>query len=158
MLQSLTAGGTTGFVPLMLTLCLTAILVAIGVIDLRSLRIPDALTLPLIVAGLVLSLLLPGWQSANHLIGAGAGFLLLAMIGEVYFRKRGIEGLGLGDAKLFAAAGAWLGWQGLPQVLLIAAVGGIVQALVLNGGRRDVPQAFGPWLALGFWLVWVWRL
>jgi leader peptidase (prepilin peptidase) / N-methyltransferase len=82
------------------------------------------------------------------------GFVLLAVIGEVYFRRKGTEGLGLGDAKLFGAAGAWLGWQALPTVLLIGSVGGLVFALIR--GRTD-RVAFGPWLALGLWVMWVAR-
>ncbi|NUB43295.1 prepilin peptidase [Fertoebacter nigrum] len=133
------------------------VLVAITLIDLRQFRIPDALSLPLLAAGLALAAVTQAWWP-DHLIGAALGYGMLAGIGEVYFRRRGVEGLGLGDAKLFAAAGAWLGWQALPAVLLIAALGGIAQALVLHGGQRDRPLAFGPWLALGFAALWLWRL
>ena len=133
------------------TVGLTASLLAVAWIDLRSFRIPDTISLPLIVAGLALAALTPGLP--DHLIGAGVGFAVLAAIGEVYFRRTGEEGLGLGDAKLFAAAGAWLGWQALPQVLLIAAGAGLIFALIKgNKGQRI---AFGPWLALGFWGVWM---
>ena len=124
-------------------------LVVIAAIDLITLRIPDILTLPLVALGLVVA----GFGGlpilANHLIGAGVGFLILALFGEIFYRMRGIEGLGLGDAKLFAAAGAWLGWQALPMVLLVAASGGLVWALVR---RQSGELAFGPWLALGFWV------
>jgi leader peptidase (prepilin peptidase)/N-methyltransferase len=137
----------------MATLGLLAALAAIAVIDLRSLRIPDALSLPLIAAGLVVAPALRGGAMADHLIGAAAGFALFAAIGEVHFRRRGVEGLGLGDAKLFAAAGAWLGWQGLPWVLLIAALGGLAFALAAGRGRA---VAFGPWLALGIAATWLW--
>jgi len=121
----------------------------IAVIDLRSLRIPDSLSLSLVMAGLLFAGL-DGYPAiANHLIGTGVGFLAMAGFGQAYFRLRGREGLGLGDAKLFAAAGAWLGWQGLPLVLLVASVGGLIWALIT---RQKGELAFGPWLALGFWL------
>ena len=143
---------------LLATALLSGALVAIARIDAATLRIPDALSLPLIAVGLLWAALLPPPAFLHHLIGAATGYLSLALIGEAYFRKTGAEGLGLGDAKLFAAAGAWLGWQALPQVLLIAATCGLIFAVI----RRRHPEqpralAFGPWLALGFWLVWVWQ-
>ena len=138
-----------------ITLCLSLALIVISVIDLRTFRIPDVLSLPLIVTGLALALIVPNVYPVDHLIGAIAGFALFAGIGEVYFRARNVDGLGLGDAKLFAAAGAWLGWQNLPMVLLIAALGGLAQALLTRTTRRDQPLAFGPWIALGFWATWL---
>lgn len=140
------------------TLVLTVVLGAIAVIDLRHFRIPDSLSLPLIAAGLILALCLPGVPIADHLIGAGGGFLLLAGIGELYFRRRGVDGLGLGDAKLFAAAGAWLGGTSLPLVMLIAAVGGLMQAFLCGKFERTTAIAFGPWLAVSFWMVWIYNL
>jgi leader peptidase (prepilin peptidase)/N-methyltransferase len=128
---------------------LTAVLAAIAWIDARSLRIPDALSLPLIGLGLAVQPAL--W---DPVIGAVLGYGVLWLIGGLWFRRTGTEALGLGDAKLFAAAGAWLGWQALPQVLLIAALSGLAFALAR---RQRGPLAFGPWLALGFWLVWMWQ-
>lgn len=124
-------------------------LLAIAVIDLKTLRIPDSLSLPLVAAGLALAATGPKEILADHLIGAGLGFLLLAGFGEIFFRLRDREGLGLGDAKLFAAAGAWLGWQTLPVVLFLASCGGLCWALACSRSREI---AFGPWIALGFWL------
>lgn len=143
---------------LLATALLSALLLAIARIDAATLRIPDRLSLPLIGLGLLWAALQapPVWP--QHLIGAATGFLTLALIGEVYFRRTGREGLGLGDAKLFGAAGAWLGWQALPHVLLIAACAGLIFAL-RGKSRPDTPPAlaFGPWLALGFWLIWLWQ-
>lgn len=79
--------------------------------------------------------------------------ILLPAIGAWYHRRTGIDGLGLGDAKLFGAAGAWLGWQMLPHVLLAASLAGLVAAGLLR--RRRI--AFGPWIAAGFFAVWLWR-
>jgi leader peptidase (prepilin peptidase)/N-methyltransferase len=89
----------------------------------------------------------------DHLTGAVVAYALFAAIGAVHFRRRGSEGLGLGDAKLFAAGGAWLGWQALPLLLLVASLGGLAFALTLGRGRA---LAFGPWLALGIALLWLW--
>jgi leader peptidase (prepilin peptidase) / N-methyltransferase len=136
-----------------ITLVLTGVLGVIARVDLRTFRIPDGLSIPLILGGFIVGWLMPILPLRDHLIGAVVGFGLFAVIGEIYFRRWGAEGLGLGDAKLFGAAGAWLGWQALPSVLLIAALGGLGFALL----RRDGRVAFGPWLALGFWLVWLWQ-
>lgn len=133
---------------------LGATLVAIVVIDVRTYRIPDWLSLPLVAAGLAWSALnRPDWTA--HLVGAAVGYASLAAFGALYYRLRGREGLGLGDAKLFAAAGAWLGWQSLPTVLAVSAVSGLVFALATSRRRPAAPIAFGPWLALGIWLGWL---
>jgi leader peptidase (prepilin peptidase) / N-methyltransferase len=137
------------------TAILSAVLLAIAIIDLRSFRIPDTLSLPLIALGLIGAVAFVPATVHNHFIGAALGFGTLAAIGSFYFRKYGVDGLGLGDAKLFSAAGAWLGWQALPIVLLIAALTGIAFVLLRGKLHRSEALAFGPWLALGFWFVWV---
>lgn len=129
---------------------------AISFIDRRTLRIPDVLSLGLLATGLAFA----AWQSqqwpTSHVVGASVGFLSLALLGEAFFRWRGREGLGLGDAKLFGASGAWLGWQALPFVLLLASIFGLFAALALQGGtRRDRRLAFGPHLCVSFFAVWV---
>ena len=135
---------------------LGATLLAIAVIDFRTYRVPDWLSLPLIAAGLAWSALTrPEWSA--HLVGAAGGYASLAAFGAVYFRLRRREGLGLGDAKLFAAGGAWLGWQALPLVLAVSAVAGLIFALVIRRRPPAAPVAFGPWLALGIWLGWLMR-
>lgn len=138
-----------------ITMCLTLTLGVISAIDLRSFRIPDVLSLPLIGAGLALAVTVPDVFPADHFIGAIAAFALFAGLGGLYYRVRNVDGLGLGDAKLFAAAGAWLGWQNLPMVLLIATLGGLIQALLMKTTHRDLQLAFGPWIALGFWATWL---
>lgn len=144
---------------LVTTVLLTLWLAAIGWIDAKSLRIPDALSLPLIGLGIIWAAVQPETSALPNLIGAAVGYGVLALIGYVYFAQTGSEGLGLGDAKLFSAAGAWLGWQALPQVLLFAATTGLIFALVLKGlgASRPMQIAFGPWLALGLWVVWIWQ-
>jgi len=134
-------------------------LLALAAIDLRHLLLPDALCLPLIPAGLAVAWLLDPALLPDHLLGALLGFVAFAAIALVYRRLRGREGLGMGDAKLLAAAGAWLGWLALPSVVLIAAVVGLALALAgaLAGGKLTWTSriAFGPHLALGLWLVWL---
>ena len=134
-------------------------LLVLAVIDLRHKVLPDPINLPLIPIGLATIALLAPALLPTHLIGAASGFLVLAAVGWIYRRLRGREGLGLGDAKLFAAAGAWLGWQALSGVLLIASLAALTVALArsLFGDRLDATDeiAFGPYLALAFWVSWL---
>jgi leader peptidase (prepilin peptidase)/N-methyltransferase len=134
-------------------------LLALAVIDQRHMYLPDVLNLPLIPAGLVVAALNPAGGFPHHLAGAVIGAASLGAIAWTYQRVTGREGLGLGDAKLFAAAGAWVGWQGLPSVLLIGAGSGLAVALLFGWARgapraRD-PVAFGPYLAAGLWITWL---
>lgn len=138
---------------------LAAALAALAVIDLRSFRLPDALTLPLLAAGLGVAWaadLAPLWW---RMLSAALGYLLLAGLAAAYLRLRGTPGLGLGDAKLLAAAGAWTGAEGLPTILLIAAATGLACAGAARVLGWDIDRMtrmpFGPFLALGTWVVWL---
>ena len=124
-------------------------LAALAWIDLRQFRLPDALTLPLVLLGLGLSLTGHGPAPLDAAIGAAAGFAVFWALGATYFRLRKIDGLGLGDAKLMAAAGAWLGWQMLPWLVLGASLPALVFALVAGQGHHD-RIAFGLCLCLSF--------
>ena len=96
---------------------------------------------------------------ADHAIGAVVGWLLFWGISRLYRWLRGRDGLGEGDAKLMAAAGAWLTWMGLGPVMLVGAVTGLGVALAmrLRGGSLSGATAipFGPPLAFGIWVVWL---
>ncbi len=127
-------------------------------VDLREMRLPDFLTLPLIAAGLAWAFLVTEQLPAS-LAGALAGYAVIWGL-EIFWRRvRGQEGIGLGDAKLLAGAGAWLGWMGLPIVLLVASASGLIVAglgrIVLNNDTKPTQIiAFGPFLGLAFWFVW----
>jgi leader peptidase (prepilin peptidase)/N-methyltransferase len=88
-----------------------------------------------------------------------AGFAVLGAISLLYRRLRHREGLGLGDAKLLAALGAWVSWQGLPTVLLWGSMLGLVFALVRSAMGRGLQWSdripFGVFLGAGGWLVWL---
>jgi leader peptidase (prepilin peptidase)/N-methyltransferase len=134
-------------------------LVLLAVVDARVFRLPDYLTLPLIAGGLGVAWLVPHADIWLHVIGAAAGFVVFALVALGYRALRGREGMGLGDAKLAAAAGAWLGWEALPSLIIVAAVIGIVWILVraLILGRASLEQriAFGVPLCAAFWLAWL---
>ena len=134
-------------------------LLALGWIDARHWLLPDALTLPLVIAGLGAALAFDPGGLTDRALGAAIGYLALRAVAFLYRKFRGRDGLGEGDAKLLAAAGAWVGASGLPQVVLIAALAGLVAAAGarLAGVRLNASSAlpFGPFLALTTWLVWL---
>lgn len=141
------------------TLALGWALLWLSAVDLRCFRLPDAGTLPLILGGLALAAAGGSGPILAHALGAAIGYLSLAGIGAAYRRWRGIDGLGLGDAKLFAAAGAWVGVGALPSVLLIACAAGFAAIGAARFGRAKIGWRtaipFGPGLALGLWLTWL---
>lgn len=134
-------------------------LVALAVIDLKWLWLPHALTWPLAVAGLVVTGLLNWHWPFDQLIGAVAGYVTMTLVARLYRRYRGRQGLGEGDAHLFGALGAWVGWQGLPSILVYAGVSGLLTVVIRMrteqaiGWTTRIP--FGPHLCLGGWLVWL---
>ncbi len=127
------------------------VLAWICIVDIREYRIPDHASLPLIALGLGASLWPVMATPADAVLGVMLGYGIFALIGAIHFRRTGRDGLGLGDAKLLGAAGAWLGWAELPLLIAFAAVSALAFA-ILTRQRRI---AFGPWLAGAFWLLWI---
>lgn len=130
-------------------LAVCTVLLALSFIDLRCRLLPDALTLPLLVAGLLLSG--GGWGPPLHvsLAGAAFGYAVLKSVDLVYLLWRGQAGIGGGDMKCLAAVGAWTGWAPLPAILLAACIGGVLMALGARlRGAPAVSVAFGPCLSL----------
>ncbi len=128
-------------------------LLLLVLLDARHLWLPSAVTWPLAAAGLLATAALDPAALADHAIGAAAGYLSLALVAAAYRRLRGRVGLGGGDAKLFAAAGAWLGWTALPLVLGSAAVAGLVVALLLHRRLTLATRLpFGVFLAPAIWI------
>jgi leader peptidase (prepilin peptidase)/N-methyltransferase len=134
-------------------------LLALAATDLKYYLLPDFLTLPLIPAGLAAGWLFEPDSLAAHGLGALAGYAFVIVLRFLYSRLRGREGMGLGDAKLLSAAGAWVSWTGLPSVILLGALGGLCYALCgsSHGGTLSLTNRvpFGAFLCLGIWLVWL---
>ncbi len=134
-------------------------LLALAWIDWLHFRLPDVLTLPLLLAGLAAT----AWEApdlaAGHALAAAAGYAGFRAVALGYRALRGWDGLGAGDAKLLAAGGAWLGLDLLPMVVLLAALLGLALGLVqaARAGRLSGTAAipFGPPLALAIWLLWL---
>ena len=134
-------------------------LLALTVIDLRTMYLPDAITLPLLWLGLLLSLGPVFADPASAIAGAAAGYLLLWSIFWVFKLATGKDGMGYGDFKLMAALGAWLGWQLLPQIVLLSAVVGAVVGISLMAARKAEWSSripFGPYIAGAGWIALIW--
>lgn len=140
-------------------LALTWSLIALAVIDYDNQLLPDSITLPLVWLGLFLSLFGLFADSQSAIIGAIAGYLTLWSIFQLFRLATGKEGMGYGDFKLLALFGAWLGWQFLPQIVLLSALtGAALGTLLIATGqhRRGTPMPFGPFLAAAGWISLIW--
>lgn len=136
------------------------LLLTLAVLDWRYLWLPDALTFPLAFLGLTLGLWATSTPLPDRFIGAAAGYLSLLAVAVGYRLARGREGLGLGDAKLLGALGAWFGWQALPFILLMAATLGLLAVMAGVAAGRTIDRTtrvpLGTCLAMaaapGWWM------
>ncbi|TNE60071.1 MAG: prepilin peptidase [Alphaproteobacteria bacterium] len=138
--------------PLFATFLLVVISAAVAFIDLRDRRIPNGLSASLLAAGfLVHTALDPGFLIWG-LAGAVTGFLLIFSVGVLHKSLRGTDGIGMGDAKLFGAGGAWVGLMGLPWVMLIASFSGLAWVGVRRFifGDKTIIRARIPFYAFWF--------
>lgn len=135
-------------------------LLLIATIDAEHLWLPDKLTLPLGALGVLLTTSVSQTPLWTPLLGVAAGYGLLAAVAWLYKSVRGFDGMGGGDPRLMGAIGAWVGWQGVPSVLIWSCAAGlsvaIAQAIVHGrfSSRQQLP--FGTFLAIGAWLTWLW--
>jgi leader peptidase (prepilin peptidase)/N-methyltransferase len=134
------------------------ILLMLLVLDVDRLWLPDRLTMPLAVGGLLAAWLTDDdvWQ---RLLGLGLGYISLWTIAAAYRAWTGRDGMGGGDPKLLAAIGAWLGAPALPLVVAVASLAGLVW-IGIDAARgasvdRHTRVAFGAFLALAAWPVWL---
>ena len=128
-------------------------LLYLAYIDWRTFRLPNVMTLPLILLGITFN-----WVSdlrfaslSSAILGAALGYGSLWALNTGYRRLKNRNGIGMGDAKLLAGLGAWFGWGTLPSILLIASITGLVGGIAwLKWNRRALEQAFpfGPFLAI----------
>lgn len=134
-------------------------LLSLSFIDYDHQYLPDNITLPLLWLGLLVNLdgLFTDIESA--LIGAMAGYLILWSIYKLFKAVTGKEGMGYGDFKLLAMAGAWLGWQLLPAIILISSIVGAlfgIALIVFRQHDKSKPIPFGPYLAIACWIALLW--
>lgn len=140
-----------GWQPLLVPrLLFASAMVVLFVIDLQHRILPNVITLPGVVCGLLFSFVLaPGWLSSLLGVVIGGGGLLV--IAEVYYRVRGEEGLGMGDVKMLAMIGAFLGWQPAILTLVLSSfIGSFVGVLLIVTKKGDMKYAlpYGTFLAI----------
>ncbi|MDZ4740779.1 MAG: prepilin peptidase [Alphaproteobacteria bacterium] len=142
-----------------ITVALGWVLLALAVMDARDFFLADELTIPLVPLGLAVCWLLSPEQLYFHIAGAVLGLASMIALAWGYKTVRGGDGLGLGDAKLFAAAGAWTGLEGLGTVLLYAVLVNLLMLAVARPTAGDMgattPIPLGTGLAAGIWLTWL---
>ena len=140
---------------------LAAALTYLAYIDLRTFRLPDVITIPLLITGLCFNFLAKASfaNPMNALLGAIFGYTLLWLINYFYRIAKKQDGIGMGDAKLLASLGAWFGWQALPAILFIAALSGLIGGMIwLYCNKQDHQKAFpfGPFLAFAGIIELIW--
>lgn len=135
------------------TAILATLLIAVAVIDARTRRIPDLLNLAILACGFAAAWRL-NLSITAALIGAVLGYALIFAANALFRKWRARDGIGMGDAKLLGALGAWVGWMGLPFVGLAASAAGLAYALLRGRSSTDT-MPFGPFLAAGGFSVWV---
>lgn len=141
---------------------LALVLIWISVVDIEQFEIPDAASVVLFITGGAYVLLWPDILILDHLLGAVIWPALFWLVGVVYLRWRGVHGLGFGDVKLMAGIALWVGFQGTVLVVLAASLAGIavllVYMVVQRGKIAEIGKsavAFGPFLCLSAWAVWL---
>lgn len=128
-------------------------------IDLDYQLLPDQLTLFLLWCGLFFSLFDLFTTPQEAIIGAISGYLIFALTQALFKMATGKIGMGQGDYKFLAALGAFLGWQMLPLIILLASISGIIIALthmLIKRHFKSVPLPFGPYLAIAGWIALLW--
>lgn len=140
-------------------LLLTWSLISLTMIDFHTQLLPDNITLPLIWLGLIVNTSGLFTDLQSSVIGAISGYLILWLVFHAFKLITGKEGMGYGDFKLLAALGAWMGWQFLPQIIILSSlVGAIIgiSMMIFLKHDRNKPIPFGPYLAIAGWIAMVW--
>ncbi|GAB2867576.1 A24 family peptidase [Pseudoduganella ginsengisoli] len=134
----------------MAVLLFAYLLIAMTFIDLDTMMLPDALTYPLLWAGLLVNVQGMFVPLDQAVIGAAAGYMALWSVYWLFKLVTGKEGMGYGDFKLLAALGAWMGWMMLPIIIILSAVSGavfgVIQMVMARAGF-GYKFPFGPYLA-----------
>jgi leader peptidase (prepilin peptidase)/N-methyltransferase len=132
------------------------LVIPVAIIDLRHFIIPDSITIPGLVIGILVSFLPAGLTPLQCLLGIASGggsLFLVGMIGEWIFKKG--DAMGGGDVKLMAACGAIFGWKiALLAIILASFIGAIagIGLIALKSLHKDHKIQFGPFLACGLWI------
>lgn len=131
-------------------------LLVLIIIDIKHQILPDQLTLPLLWLGLNVNIFHLFTNINNAILGATMGYLSLWCIAKLFKHWRQVEGMGYGDFKMLALLGAWLGASKLVYIVLISSILGSLTAVLLiifGNHTKKTPIAFGPYLAIGGWMM-----
>jgi leader peptidase (prepilin peptidase)/N-methyltransferase len=142
-----------------LLLILTWGLICLTLIDFDHMLLPDQIVMPLLWLGLLVNINTTFVPLNDAVIGAAVGYMSLFSVFWLFKFFTGKEGMGHGDFKLFALFGAWIGWQLLPILILMASVVGAVVGISLmlfKGHQREQAIPFGPYLAVAGWVTLLW--
>jgi len=140
-------------------LLLTWGLITLTMIDFDHMLLPDQIVLPLLWLGLFVNLTNGIVPLQDAVIGAIAGYSSLYIVFWLFKLATGKEGMGFGDFKLFALFGAWIGWQLLPLLILMASVVGAfvgISLMLFNNHKQGQAIPFGPYLAVAGWITLLW--
>lgn len=140
-------------------LIFTWALISLTLIDAKTMLLPDNITLPLLWLGLLVNASELYTDIYSAIYGAVIGYLILWLVYQIFKRITGKEGMGFGDFKLLAALGAWMGWQMLPQIILLSSLVGMVIGLAMiffKNRNKSSPIPFGPYLAIAGWIAFIW--
>lgn len=138
---------------------LTYALICLTMIDFDHMLLPDQITLPFLWLGLLVNINGAIVPLQDAVIGAVAGYMSLYCVFWLFKLITGKEGMGYGDFKLVALFGAWIGWQLLPLLILMAsAVGAVIgiSLMVFKNHQREQAIPFGPYLAIAGWITMIW--
>ena len=143
----------------LLLLILTWGLICLTLIDFDHMLLPDQIVMPLLWLGLLVNITGTFVPLSDAVIGAAVGYMSLFSVFWLFKLLTGKEGMGYGDFKLFALFGAWLGWQLLPILILMASVVGAIVGISLmlfKNHTREQAIPFGPYLAIAGWITLLW--
>ena len=140
-------------------LILTWALICLSVIDFDHQLLPDDISLPLLWLGILCNYFGLFTDIYSSVLGAIIGYLLFWFIFKGFKMLTGKVGMGYGDFKLLAMLGAWMGWQSLLLIILIASLAGSIIGIILiltkrQDGSKPIP--FGPYLAIAGWISLIW--
>jgi len=146
--------------PLLISAGLGTALLCLTWFDVDHYRIPNWITYPLIAAGLIFAYTEAEADLFLHIAGAIIGYGFIWILNFYWQHRHGQDGIGMGDAKLLASAGAWLGVFSLPLVTLVASASALMLILLRAIAARKPVEAgqrlpFGPFIAAGFWAAWL---
>lgn len=132
------------------SLVLTWSLLVLTMIDYDHQLLPDDITIPILWLGLIINYFGLITTLEEAFLGAIAGYMILWLVYWLFKLLTGKEGMGHGDFKLLAALGAWMGWQALPQIILLSSLIGAligIGLIIIKGRDKNIPIPFGPYLA-----------